>query len=162
MKEKTMERDAALRHFYRELRRVTDNGMEVIYRMLAVIYTFVVVTLVAFPPDRNLLVLLLNQVFAVELYLLRYLTVREDGKLKRVAEKLRYLPVDRRAVRLLPLAALGRFLAVPAAAGWAAHLLAAFLGGGTVGWWDVCYPILAAWVYPFAAGALLCLADSRP
>ena len=148
-----------LRVFYKELHRVRDNGMEPVYKLLKGIYVLSVTSVLAFPYDRRSSPLLLLQILAIQLYMMRYLTVPEDGKQQNLAAKLRYLPVSRRALWRVRMEALCQFLRLPLLLGLTAHLVTSYVTSGRITVWDVCYPISAAFLLPFLAGALMCAVD---
>lgn len=150
---------AILRVFYKELHRVMDNGMEPVYKLLKGIYIVFMTLGLAFPYDEGRFFVLMPQILVITFFNMRYFTVAEDGKQQKLAAKLRYLPVSRRALWQVRMEALCRFLRLPFLFGLPAHLIATYVTSGRITVWDVLYPIFAAFLLPFLIGVLTCAVD---
>lgn len=146
-----------IREFEAKHYEVASNGMEPVVK-LGIIFFEVLITMILCIPftmeDIKIfgMIALTLAPWPVLIYMNRYLIVMEDGKAYRIAEKLRYLPVERKALWRVHFEYLICFLRLPFLCGMAAQLLVAAIANHRITLGNVLCPFLVAGVYPFLIG----------
>lgn len=146
-----------IREFEAALYETTSNGMGPVTMLGVVLFEIIITCILCIPfsmEDIKVFFLCGTAIapWPVWLYMNRFLVITEGGKICRIAEKLRYLPVDRRELRRVHLGYLIHFLRLPFACGMAAQLLTAFLVNRRIAWGNLLCPLIVAGVCPFVIG----------
>lgn len=149
-----------IREFEGAYSKTASNGMEPVTNLCIILFeVFITLCLcIPFSLEESKLFLGVGVMLApwpVWIYLNRFLFITEEGKTYQMADKLKYLPVDRKELQRVHQGYLVHFLKIPFFCGMAAQLLTALIAnhGLTVG--NVICPLLIAGAYPFLIGRAL-------
>lgn len=146
-----------IREFEAALYETTANGMEPVTKLGVILFEILITCILCIPFSMEDIKMFLIcgmslAPWPVWLYMNRFLVITEGGKSYRIADKLRYLPVDRRKLRHVHLGYLVHFLRLPFACGMAAQILAALLVNRRIALGNLLCPLIVAGVYPFVIG----------
>ena len=117
-----------IREFEAKHYEVASNGMGPVVKLGVILFEVLITLILCIPftmEDIKMfgMIALTLAPWPVLIYMNRYLIVMEDGKAYRMAEKLRYLPVERKALWCVHLEYLIHFLRLPFFCGMAACCL---------------------------------------
>lgn len=149
-----------IRKFEEQLYKTVSDGMEPVTKLGVILFEVLITGILCIPfstEDMRLFSFCSVALapWPVWLYMNRLLLITEGGKTHRIADKLRYLPVDRRELWHVHLEYLVRFLRLPLFCGVAAQVLVAFLANHRLTVWNLLCPLLVAGVCPFLVGLVL-------
>ena len=146
-----------IREFEAKHYEVASNGMGPVVKLGVILFEVLITLILCIPftmEDIKMfgMIALTLAPWPVLIYMNRYLIVMEDGKAYRMAEKLRYLPVERKALWCVHLEYLIHFLRLPFFCGMAAQLLVAVIANHRITLGNVLCPFLVAGAYPLLIG----------
>ena len=149
-----------IREFEEAYYKTASNGMEPGTKLGIILFEALITFCLCIPFAMEDIKLFLSigvmlAPWPVWIYLNRFLFITEEGKIYQMADKLKYLPVDRKELQRVHQGYLVHFLKIPFFCGMAAQLLTALIAnhGLTVG--NVICPLLIAGAYPFLIGQAL-------
>lgn len=149
-----------IREFEEAYYKTASNGMEPVTKLGIILFEALITFCLCIPFAMEDIKLFLSigvmlAPWPVWIYLNRFLFITEEGKTYQMADKLKYLPVDRKELQRVHQGYLVHFLKIPFFCGMAAQLLTALIAnhGLTVG--NVICPLLIAGAYPFLIGQAL-------
>ena len=149
-----------IREFEEAYYKTASNGMEPVTKLGIILFEALITFCLCIPFAMEDIKLFLSigvmlAPWPVWIYLNRFLFITEEGKIYQMADKLKYLPVDRKELQRVHQGYLVHFLKIPFFCGMAAQLLTALIAnhGLTVG--NVICPLLIAGAYPFLIGQAL-------
>lgn len=149
-----------IREFEEAYYKTASNGMEPVTKLGIILFEALITFCLCIPFAMEDIKLFLSigvmlAPWPVWIYLNRFLFITEEGKIYQMADKLKYLPVDRKELQRVHQGYLVHFLKIPFFCGMAAQLLTALIAnhGLTVG--NVSCPLLIAGAYPFLIGQAL-------
>lgn len=149
-----------IREFEEAYYKTASNGMEPVTKLGIILFEVLITFCLCIPFAMEDIKLFLSIAvmlapWPVWIYLNRFLFISEDGETYQMADKLKYLPVDRKELQRVHQGYLVHFLKIPFFCGMAAQLLTALIAnhGLTVG--NVICPLLIAGAYPFLIGQAL-------
>lgn len=149
-----------IRGFEEAYYKTASNGMEPVAKLGIILFEVLITFCLCIPFAMEDIKLFLSigvmlAPWPVWIYLNRFLFISEDGETYQMADKLKYLPVDRKELQRVHQGYLVHFLKIPFFCGMAAQLLTALIAnhGLTVG--NVICPLLIAGAYPFLIGRTL-------
>ena len=149
-----------IREFEEAYYKTASNGMEPVTKLGIILFEALITFCLCIPFAMEDIKLFLSigvmlAPWPVWIYLNRFLFITEEGKIYQMADKLKYLPVDRKGLQRVHQGYLVHFLKIPFFCGMAAQLLTALIAnhGLTVG--NVICPLLIAGAYPFLIGQAL-------
>lgn len=149
-----------IREFEEAYYKTASNGMEPVTKLGIILFEALITFCLCIPFAMEDIKLFLGigvmlAPWPVWIYLNRFLFITEEGKTYQMADKLKYLPVDRKELQRVHQGYLVHFLKIPFFCGMAAQLLTALIAnhGLTVG--NVICPLLIAGEYPFLIGQAL-------
>lgn len=155
--DKGREQREMIREFEAVLCETTAKGMEPVIMLGVILFEILITGILCIPFSmEDIKVFFICGMtltpWPVWIYMNRFLVITEGGKSCRIADKLRYLPVDRSELRRVHLGYLMHFLRLPFICGMAAQILAAFLVNHRLTWGNLLCPLIVAGVYPFVIG----------
>lgn len=149
-----------IREFEEAYYKTASNGMEPVTKLGIILFEALITFCLCIPFAMEDIKLFLSigvmlAPWPVWIYLNRFLFITEEGKIYQMADKLKYLPVDRKELQRVHQGYLVHFLKIPFFCGMAAQLLSALIAnhGLTVG--NVICPLFIAGAYPFLIGQAL-------
>lgn len=155
--DKGREQREMIRAFEAAFYETTSNGMGPVTMLGIILFEIIITCILCIPfsmEDIKVFIICGMSLapWPVWLYMNRFLVITEGGKSYRIAEKLCYLPVDRRELWRVHLGYLMHFLRIPFACGMAAQILVALLANRRLTWGNLLCPLIVAGVYPFVIG----------
>lgn len=158
-KQEYLRQRSLMLEFDRKLVKYSANGMEPVYKLMKVIYEVIVTLVMCIPWNQMESYLIVGLVLganmeAVKIFMTKYLSVNENGQMRRVYEKLQYMPVDVRIIRQVRMEYLIHFIKIPCLMAIAAQLLGAWFGNHCITVANVLYPVLVTGIYPLLIGWL--------
>lgn len=143
--------------FDQKLCKCKSNGMEPVEALAKGVYIVLIAMVMWIPFDMEELSTIALCVLGVNIwptwiYMSRYLHVNENGKLRSIYEKLRYMPVDERIVRRTRMEYLVKFLKLPLITALAMQVIGAMLCNHGITIANIIYPIVVMGVYPALIG----------
>lgn len=146
-----------IREFEAAFYETTSKGMEPVTMLGVILFEIIITGILCIPFSmEDIKVFFICGMslapWPVLLYMNRFLVITEGGKSYRIADKLRYLPVDRRELWRVHLGYLMHFLRLPFVCGVAAQVLTALLVNHRLTWGNLLCPLIVAGVYPFIIG----------
>lgn len=146
-----------IREFEAKYYKMVSNGMEPVVKLAVILFETVITFVLCIPftaEDMKIFCMMALTLtpWPVLIYMPRYLIVTENGKTYRIAEKLRYLPVEGKAFWQVHFEYLIRFLRLPFLCGMTAQLLVAAIANHRIVLGNVLCPFLVAGVCPLLIG----------
>lgn len=149
-----------IREFDKKLQQCTAKGMEPVAKFFIILFEVLITLIMLIPYERGDIKVhaicgLTLVPWPIQMYLAPYLHVTENGKVRSIYEKIRYLPVERKELWRVRMEYLLRFLRIPFLCGMLAQLLGCLLAGQGITIGNILCPLLVTGAYPLLIGLTL-------
>lgn len=143
--------------FFQKMHKHTSNGMEPVHALAKGAYIVLIAMILWLPfggENMSTILVCMIGIFAwpVWIYLSGYLYVNENGKMRSIYEKLKYIPVDTKVIRRVHMGYLLRFLKAPLLVAIIAQLAGAWLCNHEITIVNILYPVVVMGVFPLFIG----------